>query len=249
MFTVSGHWPNRHLVRWATSKNIVSRYHLSPRICIIYFSLSGQSRGLINLLASGIRIQGVEVVIEQIRTPQRIGFPFNSVFQTLKIMLTTFFRKRIPILELSSNCYESYDLFILAGPTWSYNPSGPVLSLLDCYGEKLFAGKQVVPLISCRGYYRMHERLLTRQLQKCGAQVGESIIFSHPVSEPWSTIGVFLKSAGYQPERISFLTKHYPHFGHTVEQLYQVRSCGQMLAENLLEQKLAYDGDEVLIAQ
>lgn len=205
-----------------------------PRVCIIYFSLSGQSRGLINLLAAGIRRRGVEVVIEQIRTPVRLRFPFNSILRTFKIMLTTFLRMRMSILEPSKRCFEAYDLMILAGPTWSYNPSGPVLSLLDDFGEKLFDRRPVIPLISCRGYHRLHEYLLKRQLRGCGAQVKPSIIFHHPVKEPWSTIGVFLRSAGYHPEQMSFLAGHYPHFGHSAEQLIEARSIGEKLADDLL---------------
>jgi menaquinone-dependent protoporphyrinogen IX oxidase len=216
----------------------VSTNHTNPRICIIYFSLSGQSRGLINLLAAGIRSRGVEVVIEQIRSVEQINFPFNSVLRTLKMMLTTFFRVRIPVLEPSRRCFGKFDLMVLAGPTWSYNPCGPVLSLLDEYGEKLFGSKTVIPLISCRGYHRMHEYLLKRQLQSCGATPSPAIVFHHPVAEPWSTIGVFLKSAGYRPEKMSILAGRYGHFGHTVDQLIEARSIGEQLADDLLQQPL-----------
>ncbi|MEE4165471.1 MAG: hypothetical protein V2I35_05695, partial [Desulfocapsaceae bacterium] len=33
------------------------------RVLIIYFSLSGQSRGLVNLFASGLKEEGVQVVV------------------------------------------------------------------------------------------------------------------------------------------------------------------------------------------
>ncbi len=207
--------------------------HSVPRICIIYFSLSGQSRALSNLLASGIRDKGVEVHIEQIVTLQKIGYPFNSVFTTLKMMLLTFFRKRISIQPISEKCYEPYNMYVVAGPTWSYNPSGPVLDLLDRFGKELFKEKVVMPLISCRGYYRMHERVLKRKLKRCGASLEESIIFTHPVGEPWSTIGVFLKSAGYNPEQVPVLSSRYRHFGHTSEQLIQSKANGARLGGEL----------------
>ena len=216
----------------------MSTKQTNPRICIIYFSLSGQSRGLINLLAAGIRSRGVEVVVEKIRTVEQISFPFNSMLRTLKMMLTTFFRVRIPVLEPSRRCFEAFDLMILAGPTWSYNPSGPVLSLLDRYGGKLFGSKTVIPLISCRGYHRMHEYLLKRQLQSCGAAPSPAIVFDHPVAEPWSTIGVFLKSAGYRPEKMSLLAGRYDHFGHTADQLIEARAIGEKIADDLLQQPL-----------
>lgn len=205
----------------------------TPRVCIIYFSLSGQSRGLVNLLAAGIRSQGGEVFIEQIVASQRIGFPFNSVFKTVLMMVLTFFRKRVNILPVSSACYGSWDLFILAGPTWSYNPSGPVLDFLDRFGKPLLRDKTAVPLISCRGFYRMHQRVLSTMLRRCGALPDPAIVFSHPVKEPWSTIGVFLKSAGFRPERLPFLARHYRHFGHNVDQLLEIRERGEQICAEL----------------
>jgi hypothetical protein len=216
-------------------------HHSAPRVRIIYYSLSGQSRGLINLLAEGLRSRGVEVFIEQVKVRQRIGFPFFSVLRTLKMMVLTFFRKRMAIEPLSAGCFQSFDLTILAGPTWSYNPSGPILDLLDRYGEKLFSNKEVTPLISCRGFYRMHNLVLRKKLQKCGARLTRSIIFHHPVREPWSTIGVFLKSAGYHPEKMSFLADRYPHFGHNVEQLLEARDRGNLIGEQLQKDTVALE--------
>ncbi|MBT8328113.1 MAG: hypothetical protein HKP52_01365 [Desulfofustis sp.] len=213
----------------------------APRVCIIYYSLSGQSRGVINLLADGLRSQGIEVFIEQVKVRQRIGFPFYSVYKTLKMMVLTFFRKRIAIKPLSDSCFQSFDLIILAGPTWSYNPSGPILDLLDRYGEKLFRDKQVTPLISCRGYYRLHDWGLRKKLRNCGAQPTESIVFHHPVREPWSTIGVFLKSAGYQPEKMFLLAKHYPHYGHNVDQLLEAKARGSRIGAQLQKDTVALE--------
>jgi len=208
----------------------------APKVLILYFSLSGQSRGLVNLFASGLKESGISVVLEQVKTRKKISFPFKSVWHTFLMMLTTFFRKRFPIQPLSSACYERYSLIVLAGPTWSYNPSGPILSLLDQYGKKLFTTSHVLPLISCRGYHRLHNFLLRRHLKQLGATLEDSIIFRHLVSEPWSTIGVFLKSAGYKPENIRFLRDVYPRFGHTAEQLLKARESGKQVGKNLIKQ-------------
>jgi hypothetical protein len=163
------------------------------------------------------------------------------VFKTLKMMVLTFFRKRVAIKPPSDKCFQSFDLIILAGPTWSYNPSGPILDLLDRYGKRLFSNKQVTPLISCRGYYRLHDWGLRKKLEDCDAQLTESIIFHHPVREPWSTIGVFLKSAGYHPEKMPLLADRYPHFGHNVDQLLEAKALGSRIAEQLLKDTVALE--------
>ena len=204
-----------------------------PRILIIYYSLSGQSRGLINLLASGMREGGTTVAIEKIQTVEKISFPFQGFIHAFWKMLITFLRVRTPIEKPSSQCFEPYDLIILAGPTWSYNPSGPILALLDDYGGDLFREKRVLPLLSCRGYYRLHDYILRSQLRRRGALLEQSLIFTHPVSEPWSTMGVFLRSAGHNPNKIGFLAQRYPHFGHSSEQLLLAKTQGGRIAECL----------------
>jgi len=75
------------------------------------------------------------------------------------------------------------------------------------------------------------------QLKRCGAKVEKSLIFAHPTSEPWSTLGVFLKSAGYRPEQIPLLKSHYPHFGHTTDQLRQAERYGNLIGKALLKNK------------
>jgi hypothetical protein len=150
-------------------------------------------------------------------------------------MLTTFLRFRVPIQDISSAAdNRDYDLIILAGPTWSYNPSGPVLSLLDRDGKRIFSGQTVLPLISCRGYWRFHWYGLRALLKKCRAEVPNVIAFSHPMPEPWRTIGVFLKIAGKNPEKLKRFSRVYSRYGHSKEQRDEAWRFGMKIGEALL---------------
>lgn len=200
---------------------------------IIYYSFSGQTVSLINRLASGLNEQGVNVVTEKLRPINRMRFPIGTIPATIKMMLTTFFRQRVEIYPLSKDCQGDFDLIILGGPTWSYNPSGPILSLLDRDGMELFKARTVIPLISCRGYWRQHWFGLRRLLLKCGATVPNLIVFSHPSMEPWRTIGVFLKLAGKNPERSSIVGRFYKRFGHSREQINEAWRFGLQIGEAL----------------
>ncbi len=140
----------------------------ASKVLLIYFSLSGQTSSLLAQPANGFKEAGVSVTFECLHQINPIHFPFGSIAATFSMMLVTFFRKRIPIEPLSEKCNASYDLIILAGPTWSYHPSGPILSLPDRDGKTLFAGQNVLPLISCRGYWRMHWFGLRSLLRKKG---------------------------------------------------------------------------------
>ena len=203
------------------------------KVLILYYSFSAQTSGLVHRLGAGLEAQGVQLVCERLQPLAPRHFPIGTVPSTLFMMLATFLRMRMAIQPLPSSCWEHYDLIVLAGPTWSYNPSGPVLSLLDRDGAGLFAGQQVLPLISCRGYWRMHWLSLRWQLVRCGAKVVGRMIFAHPSKEPWRTIGVFWKLAGRVPERSRWLGRHYPRYGHSREQQEQAFAFGVEISQAL----------------
>ena len=203
------------------------------QVMLIYYSFSGQTGVLINRLAAGLKDQGCEVFFEKLKPLKHLRFPVGSIFRTYVMMFATFFRRRVPIQELSAKCSQEYDLIILAGPTWSYNPSGPVLSFLDRDGKAVLDGRKVLPLISCRGYWRLHWWGLRRKLVQCGAHLINIIAFSHPSPEPWRTIGVFLKIAGKNPERATFLGRRYTRFGHSNAQMEEAFHFGEQIGEAL----------------
>lgn len=209
------------------------------RILVLYYSFSSQTKNLVQALLEGMAEYQAEVVCERIDPVIRSHFPIGTIPKTLKKMIVTFFRQRIPIQPLPEHCFEPYDLIVLAGPTWSYNPSGPVLSLLDRDGRRLFGQKTVIPLISCRGFWRLHWWGIKSLLKRAGARVPNGIIFTHTSKEPWRTIGVFLKLAGEVPERMSWMKDHYHKYGHTREQLAEARKFGEMLARAVTQ------GDEL----
>jgi len=215
----------------------------SIKVLTVCYSFSSQTRGLVQRLVAGLEQQGVQVDTERLQPAVPLKFPIGTVVHTVKMMLTTFIRQPIPIDPLSRGCFqEDYDLILLAGPTWSYNPSGPVLFLLKRDGSSLFNGKEVLPLISCRGYWRMHAWGLKRLLADCGARVSNVVVFSHPSKEPWRTIGVFMKLAGMTPEK-SIIGKHYPRYGHSREQQEEAFRFGAMIGRSLLDKTPIADLD------
>jgi len=94
----------------------------------------------------------------------------------------------------------------------------------------------VVPFISCRAYWFLHYWTLKRRLRRFGATVAPPIVFSHPVKEPWRSIGLLLKLRGGElaRRRYSWLRHHYPKYGHSQAQRVEALEQGQKLAERLL---------------
>ena len=205
------------------------------KILILSYSFSGQTSGLLRQIHGSLVQEGHLVTKERITPCQPLKFPTSSIVSCLKMMVTTFLRLRVPIQELSPTCHQQFDLILLAGPTWSYNPSGPILSLLDRDGPTLFKGQLVLPMISCRGYWRLHSYGLNRLLKRCGATIPNTIVFSHPQKEPWRTIGVFLKISGKAPERWPLLSRYYAHFGHSKEQQEEASRFGALIGQALTQ--------------
>ena len=215
----------------------------SPKVLFLYYSFSGQTGVLVNRMATGLKEQGVEVFFEKLKPLKHLRFPTSGFMKTCVMMFATFLRKRVPIKELSSKCRQEFDLVILSGPTWSYNPSGPILAFMDRDGREILEGRDVLLLISCRGYWRSHWRRLRKMLNQCGANIVNLIAFSHPNPEPWRTIGVFLTIAGKNPERSSFFGKYYTRFGHTNDQMEEAHRFGTLLGEAIRRKKPVYKID------
>ncbi len=205
------------------------------KVLIIYYSCSGQTRKLVNAFAAGLKERGVEVGWQPLRPIRKVPFPAGSIGAALLMMARTFCRRRNAIGGLDGKTAEQCQAIVLAGPTWSYNPSGPVLSLLDDHCD-IFLHRPVLPLISCRGYWRLHYWQLRVLLRVRGARVLSPLIFKHPGKEPWRTIGVFLKIAGRSPENDgSWIGRFYKGYGHSSEQVDCARKKGRSFAAELLE--------------
>ncbi len=210
----------------------------TPKILCVYYSFSGQTTKLVRAFAEGFVHGGGEAVIVRLHPVEKIHFPFQSIFSAFWMMFRTLFRIRDKVSERAGDA-EGFDAVLIGGPTWSFNPSGPVLSWLDEEGREVLANKRVVPLISCRGYWGLHHWELKRAIKSLGGTSLSPLVFTHPVAEPWRSVGVFLSLVGKRPERMPFFGKRYPRYGHSSDQVEDARRLGSELAH-----LLAKEGDE-----
>lgn len=207
------------------------------RVLIVYYSYTQQTKIQLKQFIAGLESSGVEVVQERLEPITPYAYPFATNARLAAAMLMTFFQKRMAIKPVAASCLAAaWDCIVLAGPTWSYNPSGPVLDFLDRYGQEVCGGQLVVPFISCRSYWFLHYWTLKRRLSRYGATVEQPVVFAHPVKEPWRTIGLLIKLRGWEitRRRYSWLRQHYPKYGHSQEQRVEAMEQGKKLAEKLL---------------
>ena len=207
------------------------------RVLIIYYSFTGQTKLLLKKIIEGLESEGVEVTVQQLTPVSPYDFPFKSYFDLFKATIRTFFLLRSEIKPVEQIYSDSWSRIILAGPTWSYHPSGPVLDFLDRYGAEL-RDQCVIPLISCRAYWRVHNWELKRCLKKNGAQVEPPIVFTHLIREPWRTMGLVLQLRGKMVRREnSWFRKFYPGYGHNREQAMMALETGQKLGRRILNEE------------
>lgn len=215
-----------------TSKSVLPNMPKTLKLLCVYYSFSGQTKKLVQAISEGFSQEGGEVVILRLHPLKKIAFPFPTLFSTLWMMFRTCFRVRDKVLEHAPPA-EDFDAVLIGGPTWSYSPSGPVLAWLDSEGRKVLSGRKTLPLISCRGYWKLHHRELRRAILAVGGKPLEPLIFTHPVEEPWRSIGVFLSLLGKQPQRMPFIGRHYPRYGHSPDQVEEASKLGSIFAGKL----------------
>jgi len=205
-------------------------------VLIVFYSFTQQTRLLLKKFVEGLEGEGVEVAFEKLVPVAPYSFPFQTNFRLVAAMSGTFFRCRMNIRPINEICFKDWDCIILAGPTWSYHPSGPMLDFLDRYAQQVCAGKVVIPFISCRSYWRLHYWTVKRRLQRVGARPAPPIVFVHPIKEPWRFIGLVLQLRGKMVRsKNSWFRKHYPAYGHSKIQGDEAKAAGRKVALGLLE--------------
>jgi len=205
------------------------------RVLIVFYSFTQQTRILLKKFVEGLEGEGIEVALERLEPIDPYEFPFKTNFNLAVAMVRTFFRHRMKIHPVSPQCFEDWDCIVLAGPTWSYHPSGPMLDFLDKYGRQVCADKKVIPLISCRSYWRLHYWTVKQHLKGYSAKPTAPIVFVHPIREPWRFIGLVLQLRGKMIRKEkSWFRKHYPGYGHSKEQGDAAMEEGRRVARSLL---------------
>lgn len=209
---------------------------MNPKqVLIVYYSFSSQTNRLVQQLAVGLEESGVLVRLERLEPAVKMDLPFTSSWSMFKTMVSSYFRSRTPVLPPSYPEDVDWDLIILGGPTWSFFPSGPILYYLDAFAGDVVRRRNVIPLISCRTYWRMHFNCLKEMIGEYGGQVQDPIVFKHSGKEPWKTIGLCLKLLGRLPRgEESWFRKKYPRYGHAPEQYELAAQKGRDLGEKLV---------------
>ena len=95
---------------------------------------------MLNKFIEGLECEGVEVTVQKLVPVLPYEFPFRSYGGLIKATIETFFQVRFEIEPIEEKCYGRWDRIVVAGPTWSYHPSGPVIEFFKQVRERSVRG-------------------------------------------------------------------------------------------------------------
>jgi flavodoxin len=157
----------------------------SPKVLIIYYSYTQQTRRVADAAAEvfrqrgcEVRLAGVEFIDERYRKQFSV-FPFGRVYFGLFRMLIPQLRRatgrvRFPEEALS----ETYDLVCIGSPTWWLTTCMPIRSFMHSEAAgRLLRGKKFAVFAVCRRYWRSNLNTVRKLGERKGGMFVDGIHF------------------------------------------------------------------------
>ncbi|MGH3137526.1 MAG: flavodoxin family protein, partial [Gaiellaceae bacterium] len=189
-----------------------------PRALIVYYTLTKQSGRVADAMATALEAHGIDVTKAPIEftderyLPKLSQFPMKRPMLQIPVILPAQLRHRTGEIRIPPEAETgSYDLVLLASPTWWFQTSMPIRSYLESSGAKtVLEGKPFACVSISRRYYGSNLRQQKKLGEKNG---GRWIAKTHFVSEG-GQVKSMLGWLGYmkhgEPQERVFGLKMYP---------------------------------------
>jgi hypothetical protein len=211
-----------------------------PRVLLLCYSYTGQSRRVLDAAGEAFHERGCEVHEAQIEfVDERFSkplsrFPMRHVWPDMLSLLPAQKRRisgEIRTPETVRN--GDYDLICIGSPTWWQTVSMPMRSFLKSdEARKLLAGKPFAVFVVCRQYWRENLTEVCQLAERQGGRYVDEIHFTYPGDTLRSMLSLtsYLGSGEY---RDRYLGIRIPTTNVQPEQLEQTRSFAAALADRL----------------
>lgn len=179
-----------------------------PRVLLLYYSYSGQSRRVLQAAGSTLAERGCEVDEAAIeftdkRFAQRFSrFPMRRVWPDMLSVLPAQTRRatgeiRVPVSARAGD----YDLICIGSPTWWSAASMPIRSFLKSDdARQLLAGKRFAVFVVCRHNWRQNLSEVRKLAQWQGGRFAGEVHYSYPGNQLFSMLSLtsYLGSGRYR---------------------------------------------------
>ncbi len=219
---------------------------VTPRVLLLYYSLSGQSAKVLDAAGEVLRERGCDVHKAPIeftdaRLSKRLSrFPLRRVWPDMLSVLPA--QKRGATGEIRTPDAVrngDYDLICIGSPTWWQAASIPVRSFLKSdEARKVLAGKPFAVFVVCRQYWRENLAEVRTLAEQQGGRYVDGIHFTYP-GDPLRSMLSLTSYLGSGEYRDRYLGVRLPPTNVQPEQLDQTRAFAGSLADRLFATGLA----------
>lgn len=159
----------------------------SRRVLAIYYSLTGETRAVLDAMAGALRAAGHEVdlaPVEVVAGPYRVPYPKGRFFwEWLLAWLGVRLRVEVHPVALPRPVAD-YDLILLGHQPWYLDTSIPMASWLESPQARLLSGKRVVSVITARTMWERAFRRAAERVEGLGGCIVDSFVLRNLVPMP-----------------------------------------------------------------
>lgn len=211
-----------------------------PRILLLYYTFSGQSRKVLEAAGDAFRERGCDVHMAPIeftdrRYAQRFSsFPLRRVWPDMLTVLAAQKRGDIGEIRTPDTVRDGeYDLICIGSPTWWQTVSMPLRSfLVSGEARTLLSGKPFAVFVVCRQYWLENLTAVRELAQEQGGRFVDEIHFTYP-GDPIRSMLSLTSYLGSGKHREKYLGVRIPPTNIQPQQLDQAREFAARLASRL----------------
>lgn len=212
----------------------------SPRVLLLYYSFSGQSRKVLQTAGEVFAERGYDVVEAAIEftdptySPRFAQFPLKRVWPDMFSVLKAQQRGETGEIRTPDAVRDGdYDLICIGSPTWWETVSMPLRSFLKSdEAANLLSNKPFAVFVVCRKFWLDNLNAVRELAQAQGGRFVDEIHFTYPGDTVRSMLALtsFLGSGQY---RKRYLGLPMPPTNVQPEQFAQTRSFAAALADRV----------------
>jgi hypothetical protein len=147
-----------------------------PRVLLIYYTYTQQTRRVAEAMADVLRDRGCEVRLAAIeftdkRWAERFTrFPLRHAYLDVLGMSPAQLRGATGEIQIPDDAQDGdYDLVCIGSPTWFFRPSVPIRSYLKSEAAgRILGGKRFTAFVVCRRYWSIN----LKSVRKLGTEQG-----------------------------------------------------------------------------
>lgn len=155
---------------------------MKPRVLLLYYSFTHQTRNVAQAMAEVFREQGCETTecpIEFVDEHYRIAFPMRPFWPKLLGWFVPQLLGKTGAVKIPDGILDrEYDLICIGSPTWWLKPAMPITSFLRSdAARKLLNGKRFAAFAVCRKIWWNNLRLVKKMAKRNGGTFVDGAAF------------------------------------------------------------------------